>query len=182
MATENVAHLMHGGSARWKQLCTWVDPSETWLADLPASARLTLSRECRVATELTLTTDSSVGGWWRSGGVEEEEVTNCPSGTKWIIQLSSTQTPTAAKRQRSLSDPFCHQQLNEPHHLLEYEWQTTPPHQRLLPPLSVSLTSFCCSLPLASCNPSSRAATPTPQVSLCENIPPLWFNSALLFS
>lgn len=54
------------------------------------------SRKCRIATELTLTAAATVGGWWRSGGVEEEEVMNSPSGTKWIIQLYSTKTPTGA--------------------------------------------------------------------------------------
>lgn len=181
MATENVAHLV----ALWKCSLTaalHLSGSKRNLAGrLPwlGSARLALSREGRVATELTLSTDGSVGGWCRSGGVEEEGVTNCPSGTKWIIQLDSAKTPTGAKRQRSLSDPFCHQQPNELHHLLEYEWQTTPPHERLL---SVPLTSFCCSLPLASWNPSSCAVTQTPRVSLCEIIPPLWFHSVLLFS
>lgn len=54
------------------------------------------SRKCRIATELTLTAAATVGGWWRSGGVEEEEVMNSPSGTKWIIQLYSTKTSTGA--------------------------------------------------------------------------------------
>lgn len=54
------------------------------------------SRKRRIATELTLTAAATVGGWWRSGGVEEEEVMNSPSGTKWIIQLYSTKTPTGA--------------------------------------------------------------------------------------
>lgn len=98
-----------------------------------------LSAECWIATELTLTADATVGGWWRCGGVREEEVTNCPSSTKWIIQLYSTKTPTGAKRQQSLYNAWCHQQLNKRHHLLEYEWWTASLHEHHLPPLSLWL-------------------------------------------
>lgn len=63
----------------------------------------------------TLTAAATVGGWWRSGGVkeEDEEVTSRPSGINLIIQLRSSQTPSGATRQRSLCDTFRYQQHNE---------------------------------------------------------------------
>lgn len=36
---------------------------------------------------------ATVGGC-HGGGVEEERVMDCPSGTKWVVQLYSTKTPT----------------------------------------------------------------------------------------
>lgn len=129
-----LAHLV----ALWK--CTLKPSLHLSIFKQDLSGRLSwLSTECWIATELTLTADTTVGGWWRCGGVREEEVTNCPSGTKWIIQLYSTKTPTGAKRQQSLYNAWCHQQLNKRRHLLEHEWWTVSLHEHHLPPLSLWL-------------------------------------------
>lgn len=101
-------------SLQWNKLWTRVFSSRTSLADFFLALKFT-TEIAEWKQGPTLTAAATVGGGWRSGGVEEEdeEVTSRPSGINLIIQLRSSQTPSGATRQRSLCDTFRYQQHNE---------------------------------------------------------------------